>query len=454
MISILMPAKEQELLRSMKPDGIVYFSNALDSARPKICPVLFVENSNTSSWSTPHDNLFKILFAMRWTLNHFTTQVCQGSSVYGMLSNANYVQFLQLKSQINECKISKEIVVTYALDASPIFDVIEHYTMVSHILFEIAKNAKPTSQLSFPTESFKAQTSKPSGTNTSRNSTSKNEKKDSQANTKVQQVSNAPTNKMINNYNVSSILMESKKKQVLLATNADANEAVVLKLSTSTAEFDMLQLLKHHNVAQVTEAFTHTDGRHGIVMPKYATYKDAFETTCSVHSSVMTVAKCAIQLFDVISFLHQQGVYYGDISRHNVMFDSQGKIVLMDFDLAGHIAEIDEPSHFGTGIFVAPELDKKSNYSEKIDVYSCGILVIEWLRYALTRTKSSSVVECFEFFECMKRGNYCDAMLLRLLVIVQGCLEPQDKRFSGKEVTQLVQLLFKYTECNCYNCAV
>lgn len=259
------------------------------------------------------------------------------------------------------------------------------------------------------------------------------------------------SNPTLNKYSISCTLTESNKKQVLLATDTARNEPVILKLANSTTEYEMLMLLKHRHVAQVLEEFDN-DGQHVIVMPKYMCYKDTFPRAASVQASVVAVTSRAIQLFNVISFLHEKGVYYGDISRHNVMFDSQGSAILMDFDLAGHINEIEGPSRFGTGIFVAPELDKKSHYDEKIDVYSCGILIIEWLRFALTQTKSNSVSECFAFFDSMKQGKYRDSLLVKLLAVLQGCVEQQESRLSSHEVVQITRLLFKNSTCGtCQN---
>lgn len=273
---------------------------------------------------------------------------------------------------------------------------------------------------------------------------SKGSKKKKSSNTTKQNV--AFNNSMLSKYELCCTLTDSTRKQVILARDLTNSLPVVVKVSSHAAEHDFLQKFKHPHVAQVIEECCTTYGKHVLVMPKYVCYRETLERGSSMQTAIQSVTNKFVQLFDGIAFLHKQGAYYGDISWNNVMFDSKGNVILMDFDLAGFINDIDGPSRFGTGIFVAPELDKQSQYCEKIDVYSCGILVIEWLRYAITLTKSNSVVECLEFFDSLKRGKYHDAQLLQLLAIVQGCIvAQQENRLSSSEVVQLSQLLFKNT---------
>lgn len=134
------PRHEYELLNSMKPDGVVYFCNDNCDLKPQVCPILFVENCNSTMWNGHHKDLYKILFTMRWTLKHFSIQVEEACSVFGMLSNANRVQFLQLRSEVYEK--SNEIAISYALDASRVYDLNKDYAMITYVLNEIAKHVR------------------------------------------------------------------------------------------------------------------------------------------------------------------------------------------------------------------------------------------------------------------------------------------------------------------------
>jgi serine/threonine protein kinase len=88
-------------------------------------------------------------------------------------------------------------------------------------------------------------------------------------------------------------------------------------------------------------------------------------------------AVIGISLCQAIAAVHQAGVLHRDIKAHNVMRESGGRIVLMDFG-AGQLLEA--PRHpeeraIGTPAYMAPEVLAGGRASVRSDIYSTGILL-------------------------------------------------------------------------------
>lgn len=230
-------------------------------------------------------------------------------------------------------------------------------------------------------------------------------------------------------------LQKSRKKQVYSAIHNHA--PVVVKICTQGTEMEILSGFPHPHIAPLASTWT-TGTHYAIVMPKYQPYNEYFDKR-KIKPALKLVAISAIQLFSALSHLHKHGVYYGDVSLNNVMFHSSNGVVLTDFDLSGYIADIRKPSHFGTGIFVAPELNNKDKYSEKIDVYSAGVLIAEWLRYCLVKTESSTRWR-YSHFSCSLRSEYKshDSILLPLMAVIHGCTTVQQERYSCEDALRVL----------------
>ncbi|PIN22880.1 Ca2+/calmodulin-dependent protein kinase, EF-Hand protein superfamily [Handroanthus impetiginosus] len=81
------------------------------------------------------------------------------------------------------------------------------------------------------------------------------------------------------------------------------------------------------------------------------------------------------QLMTAIAFCHRLGVAHRDIKPDNVLFDSQGRLKLADFGSAEFFGVSEMNGVVGTPYYVAPEVLRGSNYNEKVDVWSAGVIL-------------------------------------------------------------------------------
>ncbi|KAI7889812.1 kinase-like domain-containing protein [Mucor mucedo] len=79
-----------------------------------------------------------------------------------------------------------------------------------------------------------------------------------------------------------------------------------------------------------------------------------------------------------LSHLHSQGILHRDVKCENLLLGWHGEVKLADFGLSARIAR---PNHerLGTTKWMAPEVIREEYYSEKIDMWSLGITIIEMM---------------------------------------------------------------------------
>ncbi|KAK6945787.1 Protein kinase domain [Dillenia turbinata] len=81
------------------------------------------------------------------------------------------------------------------------------------------------------------------------------------------------------------------------------------------------------------------------------------------------------ELVSVISYCHNMGVVHRDIKPENILLTSTGRVKLADFGLAMRVTNGQSLSGVvGSPAYVAPEV-LDGEYSEKVDIWSAGVLL-------------------------------------------------------------------------------
>ncbi|KAI8081873.1 kinase-like domain-containing protein [Gilbertella persicaria] len=79
-----------------------------------------------------------------------------------------------------------------------------------------------------------------------------------------------------------------------------------------------------------------------------------------------------------LTYLHAKGYLHRDIKCENVLLGWEGQVKLADFGLSAKI-KCQPNERLGTNKWMAPEVIRQQNYTEKIDMWSLGITIIEMM---------------------------------------------------------------------------
>jgi serine/threonine-protein kinase len=160
--------------------------------------------------------------------------------------------------------------------------------------------------------------------------------------------------------------------KLLHVTRSDEHE----RLSPAVEEGRLLARIRHPNVVTVFGA-DRIDGVVGLWMEivNGRTLK-AIQQQHGPFSAQEAVV-FALDICRALAAVHTAGFIHGDIKAQNVMRESGGRIVLMDFGAAGFITLNSDSMvrQTGTPLFMAPEVLEGERLSVRSDLYSLGVLL-------------------------------------------------------------------------------
>ncbi|XP_009795728.1 CBL-interacting serine/threonine-protein kinase 11-like [Nicotiana sylvestris] len=86
------------------------------------------------------------------------------------------------------------------------------------------------------------------------------------------------------------------------------------------------------------------------------------------------------QLISAVRYCHSRGVYHRDLKPENLLVDENGDLKVSDFGLSALTDQVQQNGLLytlcGTPAYVAPEILTKKGYDgEKVDIWSCGIIL-------------------------------------------------------------------------------
>jgi len=84
--------------------------------------------------------------------------------------------------------------------------------------------------------------------------------------------------------------------------------------------------------------------------------------------------KILFELINALKYLHENNIVHGDIKPNNIIVDSEGKPIIIDYDLSRFADGRQQTKNiFGTKFFMPPELINNNTFSTKSDIWSLGM---------------------------------------------------------------------------------
>ncbi|XP_042483060.1 phosphoenolpyruvate carboxylase kinase 1-like [Macadamia integrifolia] len=166
-------------------------------------------------------------------------------------------------------------------------------------------------------------------------------------------------------------------------------------------EAKIMQLLSGNpNVVQIADVYE-DDAYLDIVM-ELCDSSDLFDRVSKRTFSDVEAAAIMLPLMEAITHCHRRGVAHRDIKPDNILFDSRNRLKLADFGSAEIFHDgLPMRGIVGTPYYVAPEVLSGKDYSEKVDVWSAGVILYIMLSGIPPFYGDSTA----EIFEAVLRGN-------------------------------------------------
>ncbi|KAL1923627.1 uncharacterized protein VTP21DRAFT_8607 [Calcarisporiella thermophila] len=183
---------------------------------------------------------------------------------------------------------------------------------------------------------------------------------------------------------ISGELMAVKQVEIP-QVNSATKERKKAMLDALQLEISLLKDLHHENIVQYLGS--NCDDTHFYIFLEYvpggsvagllADY-GAFEEPL-----VRTFVK---QILHGLRYLHERDIIHRDIKGANILVDNKGCVKISDFGISKKIEDdiltasgAARPSFKGSVFWMAPEVVKQTQYTNKADIWSLGCLVIEML---------------------------------------------------------------------------
>ncbi|KAI9286278.1 kinase-like domain-containing protein [Umbelopsis sp. AD052] len=142
-------------------------------------------------------------------------------------------------------------------------------------------------------------------------------------------------------------------------------------------ELRIMGSLNHENVVAIKEVTLWSD-HIWIAMEMMSC--SIFGLLCQISTglpeeiAVFLVEEC----LQGLTFLHSKGYIHRDIKCENLLVSKTGQVKLADFGLATPLSVVNS-ARLGTAKWMAPEVIRELDYSEKVDVWSMAITIIEMM---------------------------------------------------------------------------
>ncbi len=144
-------------------------------------------------------------------------------------------------------------------------------------------------------------------------------------------------------------------------------------------EGSLLSSFDHENIVRVLESAKSEDVSYiAMELLEGGSLKEYLEKNFPIDTK--SVKDISLQICSGVNEMHKRKIIHRDIKTNNIMFDSTGKIRLMDFGLSKS-SLVSSMTTLGTVVgtlgYVAPEQVTNTIVDERADIYSLGVVMYE-----------------------------------------------------------------------------
>ena len=189
----------------------------------------------------------------------------------------------------------------------------------------------------------------------------------------------------VSTYAIMECLAEHQGADTFLVQDADGNRFVAKCFDTnawSLPDDEVLNGVNHEGVPKTVAVFD--EGDTAVIVREHAEGVPLDRYAREHGLSEGEIVRICLQICDILAYLHHRGepIIHRDIKPQNVVVRPDGKVALIDFDIARVYREGNDTDtrFFGTLAYAPPEQYGFSQTDARADIYSLGVL----LRYLIT----------------------------------------------------------------------
>ncbi|HNR07349.1 MAG TPA: adenylate/guanylate cyclase domain-containing protein [Saprospiraceae bacterium] len=176
---------------------------------------------------------------------------------------------------------------------------------------------------------------------------------------------------------------KSDQREVVLKVSRPSNNDI-LKISKLSHEYHTLKNLDHEGVIRVLGL--HSKNKSVCIVEEFFEGETLKSRIFNQAFTVPAFFQVALQLTDILAYVHSQGVIHKDINSSNILISKDNKVKLIDFGISTHIMNEEQDMVIpdlieGTLTYISPEQTGRTSYSISAgsDLYSLGIVFYEML---------------------------------------------------------------------------
>lgn len=143
-------------------------------------------------------------------------------------------------------------------------------------------------------------------------------------------------------------------------------------------EIEIQSNLRHPNILRLYGYF-HDDKRVFLIL-EYASQGELYKQLAKcTRFSEKVASRYIAQMASALAYLHRKHVIHRDIKPENILVDSRGYLKIADFGWSVHAPSARRNTLCGTLDYLPPEMVEGREHSEKVDIWSLGVLTYEFL---------------------------------------------------------------------------
>ncbi|CAK71442.1 unnamed protein product (macronuclear) [Paramecium tetraurelia] len=143
------------------------------------------------------------------------------------------------------------------------------------------------------------------------------------------------------------------------------------------SESQILKDLDHPNIVKILEVFS--DAQNIYIITECLCGGELLERVRSITNYNEDIAKYYMQqILSAMVYCHNRKIVHRDLKPENILFDDKdinSNLKIIDFGASEKIISKKLTTKIGTPYFLAPEILGSNGYDEKVDVWSCGVIL-------------------------------------------------------------------------------